>query len=87
MHRSQAHAGLLLTTLLAGCAASEPVVMTQVRVVPTVVPSYLLTCLGDPAPPEPGASDNLVAEYLIELWRSGEDCRAALATVRARYGQ
>jgi len=47
-------------------------------------PAPLLVCLPAPAPPDPATvGDVAAADYVIDLWSAGEDCRDKLGRVRA----
>lgn len=66
--------------MLAGCATA-PVPATRIVTMTPEVPPTLLDC--DPAPAVPavrGQAD--VAQYVVALWRAGEDCRAHVAAIK-----
>lgn len=45
------------------------------------VPEPLLTCIASPIIPEMKAQSD-VADYILDLWNAGEDCRQKLAQVK-----
>lgn len=63
--------------LLTACASAD-------RAVVAAPPAEMLTCA--PSPEVPTAdSQRAVAEYVVELWDAGEDCRQRLGAVRELY--
>ena len=68
---------LSCATLLTACAGAD-------RTVVAAPPDEMLTCA--PSPEVPTAdSQRAVAEYVVELWDAGEDCRQHLAAVRQLF--
>lgn len=73
---------IFLLACLAGCTAPAPAPVTAW---PTV-PSALLVC--QPAPPVPTKASHQsdVAQYIVNLWGAGQDCRDKLRAVRIQLG-
>jgi hypothetical protein len=71
---------MLSALLLAGCA-TKPVPARIVTVTPEIPPD-LLTC--SPAPAVPVATRQAqVADYIVNLWQAGQDCRAHVQAIKA----
>ena len=60
--------------------------MPQVRVERIALPDGLLTCQAAPQPPAAGTQRD-VADYLVDLWIAGEDCRGKIGAIKALAGQ
>lgn len=71
----------LIVLLLAGCAASKPVIVTKIKLVEPQIPPALLTCPNAPAVPA-ATSQAVVANYIVALWKAGTLCRDHLAAIR-----
>jgi hypothetical protein len=67
--------------VLGGCAAPA-VPATRIVTMTPEVPPALLGCAA--APEVPAASDQSeVAQYVVALWRAGQDCRAHVAAIKS----
>lgn len=79
---SAAPLALICALPLMACADSPPVPPpVQIRVERVTVPAELLTCQA--APPVPDARDQAeVADYVVDLWAAGDDCRAKVRAIR-----
>lgn len=76
--------GLLLSApLFTGCG-SQPTVVEAPRL---TVPQSLLSCAGQPEPPQANADDATLAHWILDLAAAGDDCRARLAAVARTLGQ
>jgi len=75
---------LWVAVLLAGCAAAPPV--TRIVTVRQHVPPALLSCAVDPPVPA-GRMQSDAANYIVELWAAGGDCRAHLGAVAKALGE
>ena len=68
--------------LLTGCGTSpEPQVVTRIEVQRQPVPKGLLTCPSAPTPPQTDRQ-SAVAEYIVDLYESGDACRSKLDAVK-----
>jgi hypothetical protein len=71
---------MLSVLMLAGCAA-KPVSSRIVTLTPEIPPD-LLACA--PAPAVPAATSQAqVADYIVNLWQAGQDCRAHVQAIKA----
>jgi hypothetical protein len=69
---------LVSLLLLTGCTAQAPV--TKIVTVTPTLPAGLLTCAPAPEVPAP-VNQAVVANYIVALWRAGQDCRAHVAAI------
>ena len=67
---------LLLLLPLMGCGPGAPALVRH------QVPPALLTCPPAPPPPDPGADDQVLALWIVDLASAGEDCRTRLQAVK-----
>jgi hypothetical protein len=70
---------MLFVLLLAGCA-TKPVPTRIVTVTPEIPPD-LLACAPAPAVPTV-TSQSQVADYIVNLWQAGQDCRAHVQAIK-----
>ncbi len=69
--------GLLL--LLGACAAPAPI--TRIVTLTPQIPAALLNCAPAPDVPET-TKQSVVAQYIVDLWQAGQDCRDHLYSVK-----
>jgi hypothetical protein len=65
---------------LFGCAA-KPVSTSIVTITPQIPPD-LLACAPAPAVPT-ATTQSQVADYIVNLWQAGQDCRAHVQAIKA----
>lgn len=79
MKRFPTIASILAAMALGACTTTK--VVPQIQAVMPSVPPTILVC--DPAPAVPVAKDQkTVAEYIVDLWSAGADCRDKLGRVK-----
>lgn len=86
MRRNQRLAAslLLCVPLLAGCGASQPVVISAPRM---TIPVQLKTCPPQPEPPADGSGDRALANWILDLADAGQSCRDTLTSLVKAIGQ
>ena len=67
--------------LLSGCAVPEPRLLVTRQMERPSLPPTLLICQDSPDPPD-ALMQREVADFILQLWEAGEDCRTKLAAVR-----
>lgn len=78
---------LMLLAGLTACAAPvPPPPVIQYKDVQVRLPDAMLSCAPDPTVPTTQDS-GAQANYVIELWQAGMDCRAHLLAVKKSLGQ
>jgi len=66
---------LLSCMAISACGSSEPRVVVKTEMQFLFPPEAYLTCKDDPEPPADNATKGDNAQYKIDLWVAGDDCR------------
>lgn len=74
---------LLLSALsLADCGTPQTVLAPRAN-----IPAALLTCMGEPTPPDTLAADTDLTDWMLATISAGADCRTKLGAVKQALGQ
>lgn len=76
---------VVILAALAGCAPTPHIAPRPVTYEP-MVPMALLNCQPNPMVPTGTIKQSDVAQYIVDLWGAGQDCRDKLKAVRIQLG-